>query len=84
MFTERPNDVPERTDDESDRRRGYRPTYHRLHHHHHHNDNEVQPSAEKPSTCDTTYDAVSIIRGQLFIFKDKVRKNSISISIDNS
>lgn len=26
----------------------------------------------KPSTCDTTYDAISIIRRELFIFKDRV------------
>ena len=26
----------------------------------------------KPSTCDTSYDAISIIRRELFIFKDRV------------
>ena len=26
----------------------------------------------KPNTCDTTYDAISIIRRELFIFKDRV------------
>lgn len=25
----------------------------------------------KPSTCDTTYDAISVIRGEVFIFKEK-------------
>lgn len=29
-------------------------------------------SSDKPDQCDTEYDAISIIRGQLFIFKDKV------------
>lgn len=29
----------------------------------------------KPNTCDTTYDAISIIRRELFIFKDRVNKN---------
>lgn len=28
---------------------------------------------EKPSKCNTTFDAISVIRSQLFIFKGKVR-----------
>lgn len=30
------------------------------------------PKYEKPKTCDTDYDAISMIRNELFIFKDKV------------
>lgn len=30
------------------------------------------PKNEKPKTCDTDYDAISMIRNELFIFKDKV------------
>lgn len=30
------------------------------------------PKIEKPKTCDTDYDAISMIRNELFIFKDKV------------
>lgn len=29
-------------------------------------------AGRKPSTCDTSYNAISIIRRELFIFKDKV------------
>lgn len=30
------------------------------------------PPSDKPDTCDTSYDAVSLIRGELFIFKNRV------------
>lgn len=45
---------------------------HRHHHHHHnnHNNNNNNPS-HKPQTCDTTYDAITIIRGEIFIFKGR-------------
>ncbi|XP_038210086.1 matrix metalloproteinase-2-like [Zerene cesonia] len=29
------------------------------------------PPSDKPDTCDTSYDAVSLIRGELFIFKNR-------------
>lgn len=41
---------------------------HRHHHHHHQYDNELNP---KPDTCDTAYDAITIIRGEIFIFKGR-------------
>lgn len=31
------------------------------------------PPSDKPDTCDTSYDAVTMIRGELFIFKNRVR-----------
>lgn len=31
-----------------------------------------QPPTDKPETCNTSYDAITIIRGELFIFKDRV------------
>lgn len=30
------------------------------------------PHKDKPETCNTSYDAITIIRGELFIFKDRV------------
>ncbi|KAJ6648581.1 Matrix metalloproteinase-2, partial [Pseudolycoriella hygida] len=30
-----------------------------------------QPHAQKPETCNTSYDAITVIRGELFIFKDR-------------
>lgn len=40
----------------------------RIHHRHHHN---FIPSTEKPLSCDTSYDAITIIRGETFIFKGR-------------
>lgn len=45
--------------------------YHR--HHHHHNHSPPQIPNGKPDTCDTSYDAVSVIRRELFVFKGQVR-----------
>lgn len=45
--------------------------YHR--HHHHHNNSPPQIPNGKPDTCDTSYDAVSVIRRELFVFKGQVR-----------
>ncbi|KMY92553.1 matrix metalloproteinase-2 isoform X1 [Drosophila simulans] len=39
------------------------PTVHRQHHHHN------KPRKPKPDTCMTYYDAISMIRGELFIFR---------------
>lgn len=36
--------------------------------HHHHRENEVDI---KPETCNTSYDAITLIRGEIFIFKDR-------------
>ncbi len=41
------------------------------------------PHADKPETCNTSYDAITIIRGELFIFKDRVsRKIDTNVCID--
>lgn len=45
-----------------------RPTTTRRPHHRHHNH---QPDSHKPVTCDTSYDAITIIRGEVFIFKGR-------------
>lgn len=47
------------------------------HHHNHHlkpnrNGNRTNGNKQKPETCNTSYDSVTIIRGELFIFKDRV------------
>lgn len=42
------------------------PTVHRQHHHHN------KPRKPKPDSCMTYYDAISIIRGELFIFRGPV------------
>lgn len=45
------------------------------HHHNHHsrpNKTGNHPRKQKPETCNTSYDSVTIIRGELFIFKDRV------------
>lgn len=39
-------------------------------------DRERERNSKKPETCDTSYDAVTIIRGELFIFKDRVSIHS--------
>lgn len=41
-------------------------TPHHQNHHHHHNKHH-----EKPETCNTSYDAITIIRGETFIFKNR-------------
>lgn len=52
-------------------------------HHHHYDDTTQKPTTEraivptrrrndKPETCNTSYDAITMIRGELFIFKDRV------------
>lgn len=51
--------------------------------HHHYDDTTRRPTTEraivptrrrndKPETCNTSYDAITMIRGELFIFKDRV------------
>lgn len=46
------------------------------HHHSHHpkynKNGQNHPKKEKPDTCNTSYDAITIIRNELFIFKDRV------------
>lgn len=37
-----------------------------------------RPEGEPPDTCDTSYDAISIIRGDIYIFKDKVNLKKIT------
>ncbi|XP_055313024.1 matrix metalloproteinase-2-like isoform X2 [Sitodiplosis mosellana] len=45
------------------------------HHHNHHpkynKNGQNHPNKEKPDTCNTSYDAITIIRNELFIFKDR-------------
>ncbi|KAL3274574.1 hypothetical protein HHI36_015957 [Cryptolaemus montrouzieri] len=45
-----------------------RPTE-RHHHHKHHPQKESPPGRPVPNTCDTSYDAISVIRREVFIFK---------------
>lgn len=46
--------------------------HHNNHHHQKFNKNNNHPKKEKPETCNTSYDAITIIRNELFIFKDRV------------
>lgn len=59
IYTERPT-ITNSLGEETATRRSFRPNI------------EENPDA-KPNKCDTSYDAISMIRGQLFIFKNKVR-----------
>lgn len=61
--------------------------------HHNHNThqkhNKNGPKKEKPDTCNTSYDAITIIRSELFIFRDRVSvkqivSHMISIRINRS
>lgn len=57
-----------RSDDDSrnNPKKTNRPKYHTT------KTSRYNPKNEKPKTCDTDYDAISMIRNELFIFKDKV------------
>ncbi|KAG5684905.1 hypothetical protein PVAND_014115 [Polypedilum vanderplanki] len=53
-----------------------RPTYHHNnrnnHHHQHHNKQHTNHGHDKkPDTCSTSYDAITMIRGEIFIFKGR-------------
>lgn len=43
----------------------------------------IQPpkSTDKPDTCDTDYDAISVIRREIYIFKGKVGITSLFVNI---
>ncbi|XP_055631877.1 matrix metalloproteinase-2 isoform X2 [Toxorhynchites rutilus septentrionalis] len=51
------------------------PTPTKVHHHHHHHRTHLPatrpPLPRVPSPCDTNYDAITLIRNELFIFKDR-------------
>ncbi|XP_038107614.1 matrix metalloproteinase-2 isoform X2 [Culex quinquefasciatus] len=48
------------------------PTPTKVHHHHHHNHPATRPPLPtRPNPCDTSYDAITLIRNELFIFKDR-------------
>lgn len=61
----------------------YKPTWHNKHHHYDATSptiterTSVTPRrrANKPETCNTSYDAITMIRSELFIFKDRVNLN---------
>lgn len=92
VFTEHPHHGytvrPTYRQDDTEPR--YYPTNRYPHHRHYHSTSTERPMhhprhrpAEKPETCNTSYDAISIIRGELFIFKDRVRnlRNSFYFKI---
>lgn len=51
------------------------PTPTKVHHHHHHHPHPPPatrpPLPRVPNPCDTSYDAITLIRNELFIFKDR-------------
>lgn len=65
VYTERPTYTNSVDRNDAPTRRPYRPSYNEDH-------------EGMPDQCDTSYDAITIIRGQLFIFKNKVCLNCFS------
>lgn len=45
------------------------PHHHPRNEHHHHHHPQREPPKPVPNTCDTSYDAISVIRREVFIFK---------------
>lgn len=45
--------------------------HHQQNHHNHNNNNNNNHNDEKPVTCNTSYDAITMIRGEIFVFKGR-------------
>lgn len=70
VFTDRPDE--EYTKKPTKEPKRYYPEKPIYRHHSEHRPTHPPKRDDKPETCNTSYDAITIIRGELFIFKDRV------------